>query len=112
MHLKNFSLYAKEKGIYTLSPGYDMLSTTLVIPEDNEELALTLNGKKRKIKKEDFIEAMRSSGLEDKIIGNIFKKFSILQDKWVSFIDISFIPESMKERYKVLIRSNLAKIVC
>ena len=31
-----------------------MLSTVLVMPEDTEELALTLNGKKSKIKKEGF----------------------------------------------------------
>jgi stage V sporulation protein B len=55
MHLKNFSLYSKEYGKYLLTPAYDMLSTALVMPDDTEELALTLNAKKRKIKKEDFI---------------------------------------------------------
>lgn len=33
-----------------LTPAYDMLSTVLVMPEDTEELALTLNDKKCKIK--------------------------------------------------------------
>lgn len=55
MHLKNFSLYSEVPGKHLLTPAYDMLSTALVMPEDNEELALTLNGKKRKIRKEDFI---------------------------------------------------------
>ena len=36
-----------------LTPAYDMLSTALVMLEDTEELALTLNDKKRKIKKAD-----------------------------------------------------------
>jgi len=45
MHLKNFSLY-KGTGEHTLAPACDLLSTKLVIPEDNDELALTLNGKK------------------------------------------------------------------
>lgn len=45
MHLKNFSLYNAMDGAYTLTPAYDMLSTALVMPEDTEELALTLNGK-------------------------------------------------------------------
>lgn len=48
MHLKNYSLYSKTKKIYQLTPAYDLLSTALVMPEDTEELALTLNGKKRK----------------------------------------------------------------
>ena len=51
MHLKNFSLYSLRKGSYALTPAYDMISTFLVMPEDTEELALMLNGKKRKIKR-------------------------------------------------------------
>ncbi len=49
MHLKNFSLIRYSDGKYVLSPAYDMLSTALVMPEDREELALTLNGKRRKL---------------------------------------------------------------
>lgn len=103
MHLKNFSLYSKEQGKYMLTPAYDMLSTVLVMPEDKEELALTLNGKKRKIKKEDFITSMQASGLEDKVINNIFAKFAKVKDRWFAFIDQSFLPDEMKEAFKVII---------
>ena len=108
MHLKNFSLYSKEKGRYVLTPAYDMLSTALVMPEDTEELALTLNGKKRKIRKADFVISMQASGLEDKIIENIFNKFVKAKDKWFEFIDTSFLPEDMKDTYKKLISKNIA----
>ncbi len=107
MHLKNFSLYSRQKGIYTLTPAYDLLSTALVMPEDTEELALTLNGKKRKIKATDFIEVMRASGLEEKVITNLFNKFLKVQDKWMEFIDISFLPDDMKSKYKSLIAEKL-----
>lgn len=107
MHLKNFSLYSKKQGEYVLAPAYDMLSTALVMPEDTEELALTLNGKKRKIKKEDFIISMRASGLNDKVIENIFAKFINTQDKWFEFIDMSFLPDCMKDRFKVLITEKI-----
>ena len=40
------SLYRQRKGYYSLTPGYDMISTALLMPEDTEELALTLNGKR------------------------------------------------------------------
>ena len=112
MHLKNFSLYSRQKGIYTLTPAYDLLSTALVMPEDTEELALTLNGKKRKIKTTDFIEVMRTSGLEEKVITNLFNKFLKVQDKWMEFIDISFLPDDMKDSYKNLIAKNLNLISC
>lgn len=110
MHLKNFSLYSKHKGQYQLTPGYDMVSTAIVIPEDNEELALTLNGKKRKIKKEDFIWAMDSSGLDKKIIENIFKKFKTAEREWYDFIDKSFLPDNLKIEYKALIEEKLSKL--
>ena len=108
MHLKNFSLYSKEKGRYVLTPAYDMLSTALVMPEDTEELALTLNGKKRKIKKTDFVASMQASGLEEKVINNIFAKFTKAKDKWFGFIDHSFLPDEMKEGFKTIIAEKLS----
>ena len=107
MHLKNFSLYSKANKQYNLTPAYDMVSTALVMPEDIEELALTLNGKKRKIRKSDFEISMRASELEEKVIGNIFNKFLKVKDKWFDFIDISFLPEEMKIAYKDIITNRL-----
>lgn len=110
MHLKNFSLYQPQKEIVALTPGYDMLSTALVMPEDKEELSLTLNGKKRKIKLNDLQIAMRNTGLEDKIIQNIFVKFTKALSGWFEFIDISFLPVGMKERYKELLKDKISMI--
>ena len=103
MHLKNFSLYSQRKGYYSLTPGYDMISTALLMPEDTEELALTLNGKRRKIKRSDFEVAMNSCSLEKKIIDNLFSKFTKVAEKWLEFIDISFLPKEMKQQYKLII---------
>ena len=108
MHLKNFSLYSKEQGKHVLTPAYDMLSTALVLPEDTEELALTLNGKKRKIKKADFGASMQASGLEEKVINNIFTKFAKVKDRWFEFIDQSFLPDEMKEAFKAIIAEKLS----
>ena len=110
MHLKNFSLYSKEQGKYVLTPAYDMLSTALVMPEDTEELALTLNGKKRKIKKTDFVTSMQASGVEEKVINNIFAKFAKIKDKWFEFIDLSFLPDEMKEAFKIMISERLNRL--
>lgn len=110
MHLKNFSLYSRQSGIYTLSPAYDMLSTALVMPEDTEELALTLNGRKRKIKKSDFEVAMQASGLDRKVMDNVFNKFLKAQDKWFEFINSSFLTDDMQERYRVIIADKLAML--
>lgn len=99
MHLKNFSLY-KPNGEYLLTPAYDLISTSLVMPEDTEELALTLNGKKRKIQRQDFEKAMEASGMTSKMISNLFKKFEKSIPKWEDAIHISFLPTDMKDAYK------------
>lgn len=110
MHLKNFSLYSREKGIYNLTPAYDLLSTALVIPEDIEELALTLNGKKRKLAKQDFMASMQLSGLDEKVIENLFRKFRKAVFPWREFIARSFLPGEMQERYNALIAKRMEKL--
>ena len=110
MHLKNFSLYSKEQGKYVLTPAYDMLSTALVMPGDTEELTLTLNGKTRKIKKTDFVTSMQASGLEEKVINNIFAKFAKVKDRWFEFIELSFLPDEMKEAFKIMISERLNRL--
>ena len=105
MHLKNFSLY-KGMGEYTFAPAYDLLSTKLVIPEDNEELALTLNGKKRNLKKADFDHLLKTFKIEEKVIENIYDKFKKVLPQWYDFIDSSFLPKTMKEEYKMLIQNR------
>jgi serine/threonine-protein kinase HipA len=107
MHLKNFSLYRLPSGDYTLTPAYDLLSTTLVMPEDSEEMALTLNGKKRKITKDDLVKAVTASGIDLKIIDNMAKKLVKAVPKWFDLIDNSFLPEDMKHKYKTLILRRL-----
>lgn len=110
MHLKNFSLYRYHNHSYTLTPAYDLLSTALVMPADTEELALTLNGKKRKISMDDFHKAMTGSGLDNKVIDNIFHKFATIFPKWENFISQSFLPESMQQQYIELIKNRIAKL--
>ena len=106
MHLKNFSLYAPNTTEHVLAPAYDLVNTLLAIPEDNEELALTLNGKKRKLTRHDFETAMLSSGLNAKVVSNIFRKFLRIYPQWEATIRASFLPEDLQEAYWQLIQSG------
>ncbi len=105
MHLKNFSLY-KKVGESVLTPAYDLLSTKLVIPQDSEELALTLNGKKSKLKKADFNSLLKTMKVDDKAIENVYDKFRKAIPEWLVFIDSSFLPDEMKADYKALIQKK------
>lgn len=109
MHLKNFSLF-RPANDYMMTPAYDLLSTSLAMPEDDEELALTLNGKKKRIKRQDFEIAMRDSGMEEKAISNLFLRFSKAIPKWHELITESFLPLNLQQAYHDKIDKMVRKI--
>lgn len=98
MHLKNFSLYRPADN-YILTPAYDLLSTALAMPEDDEELALTLNGKKKRIRRNDFEKAMLENGMKDNAIAKLFDRFSKSVPKWHGLINESFLPKALQKAY-------------
>ncbi len=110
MHLKNFSLLEHPSLGMILSPAYDLVNTALVNPADKEELALTLNGKKRKLKKLDFIAAMTTLKLDTKQQQNIFGKMEKAQAKWIEQINSSFLSEEYKKRYQVIIQERFDQL--
>jgi serine/threonine-protein kinase HipA len=107
MHLKNFSLYSPKNGKYVLTPTYDQVSTAIVMPEDTEELALSLNGFQKKLLAMDFLEAMEATGVSEQVTKRLLHHFTTLKDKWFAFIDSSFITEQQKEKYKELVSRRL-----
>jgi serine/threonine-protein kinase HipA len=110
MHLKNFSLLAQDGIGMTLSPAYDLVNTTLVNPADEEELALNLNGKKKKIKKHDFVKAMTGQNLDAKQQANIFNKMIQAYPAWIALINKSFLSDEFKDRYASIIRERMIRI--
>ena len=111
MHLKNFSLLSLAEGRYELSPAYDLLNVAIVNPADTEELALTLNGKKKRIARKDFIEAASKVGISEKIIDGLLAHFEQCWPAWESKIDESFLSDEMKEQYKSLVLSRMKRIM-
>jgi len=111
MHLKNFSLLEQPGLGMTFSPAYDLVNTALVNPLDNEVLALTLNGKKRKIKRPDFEAAMNASKLEEKQQQNIFNKMTKALPKWMEQIDISFLSDAFKMQYKAIVNERANQVL-
>jgi serine/threonine-protein kinase HipA len=112
MHLKNFSLLDYRTGMTGLSPAYDLLSTRLVIPEkdDSEEMALTLNGRKRNFKLNDFNVFGEKLKLNEKQVQNSLNKFSKQLDKALNFVDFSFLSADLKASYKVLIQKRAERL--
>jgi len=110
MHLKNFSLIYGKDMKPTLPPAYDMLATAIVNPDDKEDCALTLNGKKKKIRYNDFVAAFNTLKLDVKQQENLFSKMEKAKDKWMEMIDISFMSDDFKEKYRQLIQERFSRI--
>jgi len=110
MHLKNFSLLRTGPSQHQLAPGYDMVATALVNPADDEDLALTMNGKKRKIKRADFIAAFTALKLEPKQQENIFRRMERAQTLWLNFIGASFLNDELKAEYKQILRDRFGRL--
>ncbi len=110
MHLKNFSLIENNLGEYELSPAYDLLSTALVIPDDKEESALTINGKKSKLNLNDFNKLAESLKINEKSLKAIYSRFDKILPKWTSFIEQSFLSKEMRDKYIDLLRSKHEKL--
>ena len=110
MHLKNFSLLKNLQGKYNLSPAYDLVPVALLLAEDREELALTLNARKNRLKLADFQALQRNLQIPDKSMDRLMKKYAAILPTWSATIDHSFISDEMKIRYKDLIRSRASRL--
>jgi serine/threonine-protein kinase HipA len=110
MHLKNFSLLEQPGLGMVLSPAYDLVNTALVHPADEEEMALTLNGRKKKLTKQDFVAAMNTLKLEEKQQEMIFNKMAKAWPQWQELIDRSFMSVEFKEQYKSLLKERMNRI--
>ena len=47
---------------------YDLLNVAIANPRDKEELALTLSGRKTKLRLADFLNAAKTMGLEENVV--------------------------------------------
>ncbi len=110
MHLKNFSLISTNPGRYVLTPTYDQVSTAIVMPEDTEELALSLNGYQKKLMRMDFMQAMEATGVSARVAERILNRFTGLASKWFPCIDESFVSEEQKEKFKALLLQRIKVI--
>jgi serine/threonine-protein kinase HipA len=109
MHLKNFSMIDSPAG-WGLAPAYDLLNVDIVFPEDKEELALNLSGKKKKLKREHFEQLGEGLGLSPKQIKGTFKRMLKNQSKASHWIDQSFLSVEMKVAYKEVMAVRCEKL--
>lgn len=110
MHLKNFSLLEKEGQGLSLCPTYDLVPTVLVNPADTEELALTLNAKKRKLTYKDFLAAFENGGLSKKVLDNTLELFVYAKPEMLAVLEKSFVSDVFQMKYRSLIENRFRQL--
>jgi len=107
LHLKNLSMIKTLDNQYRLSPAYDLMSSTLAMGKDDpEQMALHMNGKKNKIRKNDFIVLAKNIQLAPTIIEKTFSKYSSLIKKFEEFTSYSFLSSELKEQYLIIFQER------
>ena len=101
MHLKNFSLIEDKPASrsFGLSDAYDLLPVNVIMPEDTEQMALALNGKKRNLRKKDFKALASSLEITEKTSEIFMKRLIKLESKFIEAIQTSLMPEEMKDSF-------------
>jgi len=110
MHLKNFSLLQTPGLGYGLAPAYDLVATALVNLADTEELALTLNGKKKRLRQTDFRQAAGRGGLDEKVMTRLLTRFVKARPVWEEFIAQSFLPAVLQEQFHALLAQRFVQL--
>ena len=112
MHLKNFSLIETSagNGKYILSPAYDLLPVNVIMPEDEEQFAIPMNGKKRNIRKNDFLKFAEQCNISrksaEKMMANLIQK----KDKFIEMCKESYLPPHMKDSLIKLMEERIENL--
>jgi len=109
MHLKNFSLLQTNSG-YILSPFYDLVPTRIIIPEDTEETALTVNGKKSRLTRKDFTDLGTSLNLHSKVIDNLMQKAVNLFEILNKTPALNLLPLERHEELKAIVKERCGRL--
>jgi len=111
MHLKNFSLITHDEKT-TLSPAYDLLNSSIVLPKAAEELALPLNGKKNNLTRRDFLEyfAAYQLQLNQNIVNKVIQDIQLALPKWKELISYSFLSPDLQKKYLGLLAERCHRL--
>ncbi len=110
MHLKNFSLLYEPGKEIGLSPAYDLLPTTLLLPKDPDESALTINGRRRRLDRGDFMQFGEALQLSKTQIENVFRRFSAHLGDAFELLKKGFPSAGMKEQYRELLKMRATRL--
>lgn len=110
-HLKNFSIITDDNQV-KMSPCYDLVNYTIELKQQNEEIALTLKGKKKRLTRNILVDYFGTErcGLTEKSIEKVLETISTAIPMWRTLINISFLSKDLKRKYLDLLARSLINL--
>ena len=111
-HLKNYSVITRFKK-QELSPCYDMINSTLAMEgRASEESALPLNGKKRKLTRNDILRYLGGQrlALNEKTLNSILSEVKRATQLWPDVIAKSFLPPKYIAAYGDIVQDRYSRV--
>ncbi len=105
-HLKNYAITYKDKETIRLAPAYDIVCSKLVI-QGEEDSALSINGRKNELKREDFDKFADYLIIPIKIRYEKFEKSLTLME---TIIKNSEIKEEVQKQFINIIKERLSRM--
>ncbi|MDD5561756.1 MAG: HipA domain-containing protein [Candidatus Omnitrophica bacterium] len=105
-HLKNYSIAYKDKDSIRLTPAYDIVCSKLVIPTE-EDSALSINGKKNGLKRDDFDKLADYLNVPIKIRYEKFQKSLTVMEPVIKASDIT---KEDQEQFIKIIKERLERL--
>lgn len=112
MHLKNWSILSRS-GRIAMSPAYDLLNTSIILKNPQEETALPIRGRKRNLTRRDLFDylAVERCGLQPNLMrADLEKMLHQAETQWPSWIQRSFLSEPKREAYLQLVHERVARL--
>ena len=108
-HKKNFSLLTAD-GRTSLSPAYDLVSSRLVIPNESDELSLTVGGKQNRLTRRDFDQFARYLKITDVYADKKLAQLVELGGEFGRMIADSALSDALRERFAEILTSRLKRL--
>ncbi len=109
-HRQNFSLLTDENGTVALSPAYDLVSSRLAIPGEKEELALTVGGRRSRLRRGDFLAFAGRLGIVPEYAGRKLDELVELRGEFRRMIAGSDLSADLRDRLTDIVEARLDRL--
>lgn len=108
MHLKNWAFLIGDKKA-ALAPVYDLVSSRVYLKKEDDS-ALTINGKKNKVKRSDFESLADHLKIDPKAAANSFERVKKAQEKLRELAIFSELDPSMRQDFEDVMAERFRRL--